>query len=156
MKRLICLLAVSVALAGAASGDEGPWFDLENCTMCQNLLPVVEHVNWEIHVLRNGMLSVTVVEPAHAEAWAAAHKEMEAVGQKLMAGEQLPLCNFCQSMGAIVMAGAQWENIDSEVADAEIMLLTSADPKVAEMIQKHAKRTKEEYGKMVAAEDAAH
>jgi hypothetical protein len=125
--------------------------------MCKNLLPIIDHVQWENHVLSNGMMSVTIVEPEYADKWAGVHKEMEAVSQKLMAGEQMPMCNFCKSMGGIMMTGAaNWQNVESNIAGAEIMLVTSDKPEVAEMIKNHAKRTIEEFDKMMAAEGEMH
>ena len=141
----------------AQAGDEGAWFDMENCSMCKHLTTqegLLDHMIWENHIIANGALSFTKVDPEYKDAYKQMGKDMEAVGAKLMAGEQLPLCNFCQSYGGLMMAGAKMEMI--ETAGGEIGLVTSTDPEMVKKIHAHTQRTIDEYAKMFGGEEAGH
>ncbi len=158
MKRqcLYLILSLAVAFAGplCALGAEGEWFDLENCSMCKHMSAeegLMDHMHWETHLIANGMLSVTTVDPEYQPAFQKAMAKMEETAKKLMSGEQMYLCGFCNSYGALQMAGAKFEDVQT---DAGIIgLVTSADPQVVEMIHKHGQRTIDEFAKMTAESD---
>lgn len=146
---LIGILVMSLA----AISSEGTWFDLEDCSMCKNLTAekgLLEHMEWETHLIHNGMLSVTVVDPEYTEAFKRAMANMEETGTKLMNGEQMYLCGFCTSYGGLHMAGATMEDVKTDLG--LISLITANDSKTIEMIHKHGQRTIDEYAKMVEAE----
>lgn len=144
---------VVLSLPAAFAAQETPWFDLEKCDMCKNMTAekgLMEHMEWENHLTKDGMMSVTVVAEGYEEAFHRSMKNMEAAGQKMMSGEKLYLCGFCQSYGALHMAGANFENFETEAG--YINLVSSTDPAVIEKIHAHGQRTIDEYEKMVAAE----
>jgi len=145
-------VAILLPLTGfAAQGD--PWFDLENCSMCKTMTAeegLMENMVWENYLTADGMMTVTVVDPAYEAAFQKSMLAMQAVGAQLAAGEEMYLCGFCQSYGGLVMAGADLENFDT--AGGFINLISSQDPAVVEMIHAHGQRTIDEYDLMVAAE----
>jgi hypothetical protein len=147
------LALATLALPAAIAAPGELWFDLDKCEMCKNMSSeegLMEHMEWENHLTKDGMVSVTVVADGYEEAFHRSMKNMEATGQKLMTGEKLYLCGFCQSFGALQMAGAQSEHIETGVGT--INLMTSRDPAVVAKIHAHGQRTMDEYAKMVAAE----
>lgn len=155
MKKLSFAVVALALTAGiiAVAGEEGPWFDLENCAFCKNLSAepgMLDAMHWENHVIDEGMLTVTQVPEQYREAWARARKHMQETGEKMQAGEALHLCGFCQSYGKLLQAGAKVEEIDGDVV--KITLMTSDDPEVVKAIQAHAQRTIDEYKKMVEAQ----
>ncbi|MCA9860746.1 MAG: hypothetical protein KC438_13540, partial [Thermomicrobiales bacterium] len=77
------------------------------------------------------------------------HAAMMKVVDKLKAGEPATLCQFCQSYGGLEMSGAKTQEIKS--AAGYITLVTSDNPEVVKKIHAHAKKTKTEYEKMLAA-----
>jgi hypothetical protein len=149
--RVVLMVALAAGVLVAGDGDKA-WFDLEGCAMCKNFAAepgLMEHIEWENHMISGGVMTVSVVDEEYQTALEHAEKNMEAVGQKLAAGEQLPLCGFCTSYGKLMMAGVKIEQFDTKVG--AVVLMTSSDPKVVEMIQQHAKHTDEEYEKLKAA-----
>jgi hypothetical protein len=157
MKRFCLFVAAALVLtllmpqvSGAAKGT---WFDLENCSMCKNMTAeegLMEHMHWENFVIKDGWLTVTRVDPGFEEAFGRSMKNMEKTGQKLMSGEQMYLCGFCQSYGGLHMAGASFQTLETDVG--YIDLVTSTDPEIIKKIHAHAERTIDEYKKMEAAE----
>ena len=145
------LVALALPL-GAAPGTT-PWFDLDNCSMCKNMTAekgLMEHMEWENHLTTDGMISITVVAAGYEEAFARSMENMKATSEKLMAGEQMYLCGFCQSYGALHMAGANFEHIETKSGTIE--LVSSHDPKIVEKIHAHGQHTIDEYNRMVEAE----
>ena len=150
----ICVLALAsfVAPVTAAPGS-APWFDLDNCEMCKNMTAekgLMENMEWENHLTADGLISVTVVAAGYEEAFGRSMKNMTATADKMMAGEEMYLCGFCQSYGSLHMTGANFEQIPTKAGMIE--LVTSHDPAVVASIQKHGQKTIDEYNKMVAAE----
>lgn len=146
------LLVLSVPLAFAAK-DDAPWFDLENCSMCKHMTAeegLMEHMEWENLLTKDGMMSVTVVAHDYEEAFQRSMKNMEAEGMKMMSGQEMYLCGFCQSYGTLHMAGVNFENFETDMG--YINLATSHDPAVVKQIHAHTQKTIDEYEKMVAAE----
>lgn len=150
----VCVLALALFVVPVtAAPDTAPWFDLEKCEMCKHMTAekgLMENMEWENHLTKNGMISITVVDPAYEEAFQNSMKNMMATGEKMMGGEELYLCGFCTSYGGLHMAGANFEQIKTKTG--MIDLVTSQDPAVVASIQKHGQRTIDEYNKMVAAE----
>lgn len=149
---LLVLLAVT-----ALAADPATWFDLEGCGMCKHLLEdpqLFEAMNWETHLLKDGMLEVTIYPDGYGERFDAFMATMENESQRQMAGEQIPLCNMCRSYGTLMMSGADMEHVmlDSGVAT----IITSDDPAVAQQIRDHALTTQKAYAMMLAAEEHGH
>lgn len=163
MKRMSIVLgtlALATLVAGAAfagPGGDKAWFDLENCGMCKNLMAeegLMDHMQWENHIIATGAMSVTKVDPKYDAAFQRAHANMEAAGKKMMAGEKMELCGFCTSYGSLAMAGAKMENLHSDMG--YIGVVTSTDPAVIEKIHAHTKRTQKEFKKWMEAEGKGH
>lgn len=153
---LAALLVAAIAVVNAqeeAVAVEKPWFDLENCGFCKNLLTdgLIEHLTWETFVVPTGMMEVTTVEPGWEDKYATCLATMEETGKKMMAGETVPMCGMCQSYGTMFMTNkVEWKNFDTKAG--HISLMTSTDPEVIAMVHAHAERTIDEYAKMEAAE----
>ncbi len=150
----VCVLALAtfVAPVTAAPGSD-PWFDLENCEMCKHMTAekgLMENMEWENHLTTDGMMSITIVAAGYEEAFARSMKNMKATGEKLMTGEKMYLCGFCQSYGGLHMAGANFEHIEAKAGTIELM--TSHDPAIVKKIHAHGQQTIDEYNKMTATE----
>lgn len=152
--RRLALTFCVLAVAGlAAPASAGPWFDLENCEMCKQMTAeegLMEHMQWENHLTKDGMVSITTVDPGYEEAFQRSMKHMQAVGEKMMAGEKVQLCGFCQSYGGLHMAGADFEQFPTQNGAFE--LISSHDPAIVAKIHKHGQTTIDEYKKMFGAE----
>ena len=150
MKRSLVAFAALIAIAIVAplttAGEEKPFFDLENCAICKNLGAeegLMDHIDWETHLLDNGALTVSYVPEEYKAAMARAHGKMMAVVQKMESGESVHLCGFCTSYGALMTSGAQIKEFETKTGS--ISLMTSTDAKVVEMIHAHSNKTEEEY-----------
>lgn len=132
----------SVAPAARVSNPNAPWFDFKNCAMCKCMAEegLVESIKCETHVIDNGMLMFAMIPADKKELFAKCEKEMKATAEKLTAGEDLPLCGFCQSYGQLLQAGAKEQEIKTETGGS-IHLLTSEKPDVVKKIHEHAKKT---------------
>jgi hypothetical protein len=145
-KILIALSVLVLASGTSIAGDSEGWFDMVNCAMCKNLTThegMLDNLGWDHHLTANGMMTVTVVPEAQATAWSETRAAMMATSEKLMAGEQMHLCNFCQSFGGLLMSGkANMEEFTT--IGGEVSLVTSNDPATIKSIHAHAKRTMHE------------
>ncbi len=153
MKTLISTLSLLVLAAAAVAAPAGGWFDLEDCSMCKHLTADQElfsNMKWETRLFANGLVEVTTVPAAYEPRFKALMKNMEATGQRLMAGEQLYMCGMCQSYGKLMMGGAQMDYLT--VGENHISVISSQDPKVVAMIRTHGQTTIDEYAKWMAAE----
>ena len=155
------MLAVLVLAVGliAYAGEEAPWFDMENCAFCSNLMKdpqLLDHMTWEHHNIANGMLSITTVDPEFKASYTEAMDAMKKLGEAMEAGKvnmaDIKLCGSCQFYGTLEMAGAKPEYIFGEAAD--IFLMTSDDPEIVKKIQEYGLRNQEEMAKMEAAKKA--
>ncbi len=150
----IMMLAIA-AFASAAdepheqSAEDSPWFDLQNCGMCRHLSveeDLMDHMQWENYRIATGMMSITTIDEGYEAKFKNAQANMEKAGEKLMAGEHMPLCGMCRSFGELHQTGkVQWENWETPAG--HIMLMTSTDPDAIEMIHEHAQKTIEEYAR---------
>jgi hypothetical protein len=111
---------------------------------------LMEHMTCESHPIATGVVTITTVEPAFAEAYGRAYGNMMGLINKAMAGEKMNMCGHCASMMAMGAAGAKIENVDAK--NVHLLTLTSTDPKIIEMAHAHAARDTEEMAKMMAME----
>jgi len=149
--RVAMVVALAASFSVAGEGDDA-WFDVHGCAMCKNFSAepgLLEHIEWENHEISNGVMTVSVIDEEYEDAYERAVHNIGAVGQKLAAGEQLPLCGFCTSYGELMMAGVKVEEVETKLGS--VTLMTSTDPQVVKMIQEHAKHTTDEYEKVQAA-----
>jgi hypothetical protein len=149
MKTLVLAAAVVlvVAFSIVQAGDE-PWFDMENCSFCKNLATepgLLDHMTWEQHNISNGMVSVTWVDEKYMDEYKTAYDNMEKVGKRLEAGEQLPMCQSCMTFGMLMMKGVKQES--AKLTHGDVWIVTSDDPAVVKQIQDWATRNMEELKK---------
>jgi hypothetical protein len=141
----LAFLPLFLLVVPGLAEEEMSWFDLENCAICSKLDDeegLIESLHWEAYVISDGMLSVTMIPEAHEEAFLRAAEQMEGTLKELESGEPKPICGFCRSYGALVMAGARVEELDTR--SGHISLITSTDPAVVTAIHKHARRAIQE------------
>jgi hypothetical protein len=135
----ICTLLILMTAMPALSGDDAPFFDLENCAMCQNLMAdpnLMAGLGWENHNVAGGMMTVTTFQTEAAMiAYAKAEAAMEAVAAQLMAGEDLYLCGFCQTAMGLMAEGAQREVVPFE--GGVVTLMTASDPETIQHIHSY-------------------
>ena len=149
MKKFVIALmvcaAVALAVAGSFAVDEKPWFDMEHCDFCKNLLTdphLFENMTWEHHDISNGLLTLTVVKPEYETAYLDAQHAMEEVAAKLAQGAtDVKMCGHCEHYGMILMAGAKMEHVRTCAGD--ITLITSDKPEVLAMIRDYAEKTRD-------------
>ena len=161
MKTIALLLTVVVLALPALAGDHpvnsgSGWFDMEGCEFCKNLMvepELLHHLTWESHNIKNGMLSITTVEPEYADAYATANKAMEKLGSDMMSGAvnpmQVKMCGHCAAFGQLLMAGAEMEVVPGEAA--EVSLITSSDPALVTRIHEFSDRNTKEMAEMMAS-----
>ena len=70
---------------------------------------------------------VSTVKADYAEKYAKAHEGMMAVQKSMMAGEKAQLCNFCTSMGGLMMGGAKMEKFTTSAGDVALISATSEE-----------------------------
>jgi hypothetical protein len=148
----IATLFLVVGTFSVLAGDaQSHWFDLEGCSMCKALTEdpeLLPNMSWEQFDLQNGIISVTTVKPEHMASFKKANEKQMMVGEKLMKGEMLPMCNSCQAMGMIMMKGQsdlQQEMINTKYGS--IWILTSPDKKIVAELQQWAHKNQEELKK---------
>jgi hypothetical protein len=71
MKRSLLFVGlILILLATVLFAEEKPWFDMENCDFCKNLLEdpkLMENMTWDVHEISSGILFTTVVKPEFKE-----------------------------------------------------------------------------------------
>lgn len=144
-----------LALAGTAfAGANEGWFDLENCGMCKNLNndpELFQSMTWDNYLLTNGMMEVTTYPAGMKDRFDKLSASMQATGERLMAGEQMPMCGMCMSYGALMMKGVAMDRVETPAG--AITVITSQDPEVVALIRNHAQTTINAYAEMMAGEE---
>ncbi len=105
-------------------------------------------IQWENHAIEEGGMMTAVIPKQHKDRWDAVCEKMKGVEDELTSGKQLPMCNFCQSYGQLIQAGASIEEV--KTGFGSVTLITADKPAVVDMIHKHIKRTQDEQEKMLA------
>jgi hypothetical protein len=159
------LIMIPVIALPAVAGDHGVhktesgWFDMENCEFCKHLVEdpgLLEHTHWETHKIDNGAVTIMSVDPEYRESYLKAGKAMAELGEKMMSGEVNPMsvrmCGHCMMYGQIMMAGAEMQEIRSEIADVSIM--TADNPDVVKMIHQLVDRNEQEMKLMMAGAES--
>jgi len=130
---------------------EVAWFDMDHCAICKNMASMkddMHKIKWDVHMLDNGMLMVSVVPRKMKEGMAKAGEGVKKTVKRLESGEQLDLCGFCQSYGGLMEMGADIKELKSVGVD--ITVITSSDAEVVKKIQAFGKKSKVEHKKMLA------
>ena len=144
--------ALILALATTAFAGDA-WLDLENCAMCRNLTADAElfqAMTWETHVIKNGLLEVTTYPDAMKERFDALMATMQETGAEVMAGGAVEMCGMCRSYGEMMAKGVDLDQVTTE--GGVVTVISSCDPEVVAMIQKHAQTTIDAYAAWEAAE----
>lgn len=148
---LIIFTAILIVFFSMLSAqDAKPWFDLQNCEFCKNLMTdpqLLMNTDWEHHKIDNGLVTVTTVKDEYLPAYHDAIAHMEEVGAKMMKGEQVYMCGMCEAMGILMQKGAEWQTIMTNHGAVEIM--TSDDPELVKEIHAWADKTEAEMAKMM-------
>lgn len=144
--------AVVLILGIGVSGQEKPWFDMENCSFCKPLLEepgLLDNMIWEHHDISNGLLAITIVAPGFEKAYQKAMESMQKVAQDMaQGGKSVEMCGHCQYYGMLMMSGAKLEPVKTGAGD--IMLITTDKPEILEKIREYGRRNREELAKMEA------
>jgi hypothetical protein len=149
-RRILIISLVALIAAGVSvAGEEGAWFDMQNCAMCKNLTDaeVIDHISWNQYNINAGIVSIANVDAKYLDTYREAHEGMNATGQRMMAGEKLDMCGSCTALGMCFMKGAQAEYVETETGD--LMIMTSDNPELVKELQHWAARNKEEMKKMM-------
>jgi hypothetical protein len=153
--RLVLIVIGIMALASTSLFAGDGWWDMENCEMCKPFTAhegLMENMVWEIHNISNGIIMITTVEEKYEEPYKKAGVVMQKVINKLIAGEQVGLCNSCQSMNQMFIKGAKMENITTKTSDISIM--TAETPELVSEIHTWADKSNVELAKMEKEHEA--
>lgn len=145
------LCAIAVVQEKEKQETEAIWFDLDNCAICKNMASMkheMHKIEWESHMLDNGMISIAKVPDDMKDAMKKAEEGVQATVAKMGQGEQLEMCGYCQNYGKLMDMGASFKEI--KTMGVNISVVTSSDPDVVKEIQAMGKRAKVEHDKMIA------
>lgn len=140
--RIASVLILVLVAAVAFASDNAPWVDMENCPVCKNITAqegLLENMTWEHHLTATGVMTVSTVKPEFQPQYAKAKAGMQKEIGRVMAGEDIKVCDYCTSISSLMMAGAKTENISTKACD--IMLISSTDEAIIAKIHAHAQKT---------------
>lgn len=136
---------------GDTQDNEIAWFDFDHCEICKNMASMktdMHNIKWEMNLLDNGVIMVSVVPKKMKQAMSEAEKGVQATVTELESGKELKLCGFCNTYGDLMAMGAQFK--DLKTVGVDISIITSSDPEVVKKIQEFGKRSSVEHDRMVA------
>ena len=147
MIRSLCLsLLVLCQFAGMSMAQEKDekWMDLENCDFCKQFAAqkeLMQHMQWETHIIENGFLSIYVIPDEYKPAMKEMEEGMDKTVMKIQQGEQVTMCPHCQAYGEFMMSGCKMEELDT--VGGQISMVTSSDPDMIAKLHAHARKTQE-------------
>jgi hypothetical protein len=148
----IAVLAVLAMVAGPGSaGEDKPWFDMANCSMCKDMMShpeIMPKMSWKNYPMNTGVMSVCTVTDDARETYLSVCNAMEATGEKLMAGEEMPLCGSCDAYMALLGKGVKTEMVVTDFGSVRLSL--SDDKEVVSELHSWAQHNDEEMAKMAA------
>ena len=134
----LLLIAITVVfLFSLSTADEKPWLDMEHCSFCKILYEyegLMDNLTWEHYEISNGFVTIPTVNDDYKEAFDEVGVRMQEVNDKIMQGEEVPLCGMCTAMGQLFRQGVAFEQVRTKTGDFSIM--TSDDPEVVEELKK--------------------
>lgn len=149
---VLVLAMFMIVIAGAGK----PWFDMENCDFCKNLTAekgLMDHITkWEHHNVKNGAMTISVVDKGYIPAYKRAMAKMEEVGKRMEAGEKVTTCGMCDAYSAVFMQGAQWDVIETD--NIFVTIMWSDKPEVVTDIHKMVDHTNKEMAMMEKMKDS--
>lgn len=143
---VVALLSVSSVFINAGTED---WMDMENCAICKHLAAdqeMMTNISWELYATKSGMVSVTTINDGYAERFETAHANMKATVDKMMAGEEMDVCNMCMGMGSLFQKGATSETFKTR--KGEICITSSDNAEVVTEMHVWVERTEAGMKKM--------
>ena len=145
---VVCLAVIFIITAVAVNAGDVAWFDLTNCAMCKSMSEtegLLDHMTWEQYDISNGVVGITSVTDDFKEAYKSCNAAMEAAGEKLMAGEKLPLCGSCMAFTALMAKGAKVENV--ETMHGHVSIITGGNDELVAEIKAWSAKNNEEMKK---------
>ncbi len=146
---VVFLIAGTIILAGIASGEDKPWFDMQNCELCKVYMEdpmLMPNMQWEEYETNNGIVSITTVNEKFLPSLRTSHAKMMKNIERLEQGDTLYICGMCTEMGRLMELGAKFEYFETE--RGYMSLFTAEDPKLIAAIKAMSARGKEEWKKM--------
>jgi hypothetical protein len=150
-KIMLAVIVMIMALFMIATAQDKPWFDMEKCAFCSQLMAeqgLMDHMpKWEHHNTKTGGMTITVVDPEFVPAYKRAMAKMEEVGMKLQQGEQVYICGYCEAYGALMI---QFDQVESD--NIFVYTAYSDKPELVDEIHAYIDRTNAEMAKMMETE----
>ncbi|MDF1545098.1 MAG: hypothetical protein P1R58_08350 [bacterium] len=147
---VMCLMLI-LAFALTVTAEDAPWFDMENCSFCSDMdQEMMMKLGWEHYNIENGSMTVSTIPREYTEEWEKVRAGWKAKGEKMMAGEKMPLCGMCTAMGGLMMKGVKSEEVKWSMG--YISLMTSDDPAIVKEVHAFTDKTNAELDKMMEAE----
>jgi hypothetical protein len=153
----VAALGIVMLLSLSAAADDKPWFDMENCDFCKHLTSIpgmMEAITWENINTKTGLLSLTTIPDNLRADYMKAHEAMEETGKKWEAGETVNTCGMCDGIGELMMAGLEWDFVETTSGYASIWI--GKDEASIGKIHAWADRTNDEMKKMMEHEGHNH
>ena len=156
MKKLVLIIvlaiAASILVAQTPPPAEKPWFDMQKCAVCKNLMTdpaLMQHfTKWEHFKTADGLINLSVVDKDYIDAYKKAQANMDAVIEKMKTTGEVPyLCGSCMAYGEIMQEGAKYEQFQSD--NIFMSSLTCDKPEVVAKIHAWVDRTQVEMAKMM-------
>ena len=154
MKKLISIAALCLlVLAVTAVGDERPWMDMKNCEFCKAFTAekgLMEHMTKEYHATACGVTTVTYVDKEYNDAFGRAMSTCNTLAEGMKKGEKHTTCQYCETMGSFMMAGAKQDDFTSR--GAMVSVFSSTDPAVIAKMHDWCKKTNDAMASMAHTE----
>ena len=150
-KVLVVLIGFVLCAFSIVQAEDEPWFDLVNCEMCKPLgenPDLLRKVSWEMFELSNGILMLSTIDKGFEKQYKELDVAMQKVVDRIMAGEEVRLCNSCQGMNRIYMKQPKVENFVTKRGDVTVM--TSDNPEDVAEMHEWIRRTVKELAKYEA------
>ena len=147
----VLVTSLLASFAFAQDQKEKPWFDMENCDICKHMVDhqhLMLKVKWATYKIDNGFMSISVVPEDLRDEMDQVKDAMNKAISKVVAGEQLEMCQHCTGYGTLMAAGATLQELDT--VGGEVGLFTSSDADVVRQLHEFADKTEAAHKKMQA------
>jgi hypothetical protein len=137
---ILVLIAFAIQAQDAAAPTK--WLDMQNCYFCQPLTQtegLMDHLTWENHKIKNGIVAVTTYPPEWKEKHDLAVAEMQKRWQAYDPAKPQPMCGMCEAWTKMPMDKLDMETVWFK--GGEIGLTTSTDSAVVVRLHEIADKT---------------
>lgn len=151
------IVALIIAFTALSVDAQDKWIDMENCEICQHMAEhtdLMSQIKWQVYLIDNGFMSVSVVPEELKPTMAAVQTEMKKTIGRLESGEEVKMCPHCTGYGELMAAGATFKEMDT--IGGQIGLFTSSDGDVVAKLHAHAKKTQVAHEAMMKAMEHGH